>query len=289
MNKTLQRTLVTGSIAVVGLAGLTGLAAAQSSASTSAAVKHEQGARMSFQHKARPALASEAAKAAVESHDYAAWAAALTVDGNTAPILEKINAENFDQFVLMIEAQKSGDRETAKTIADSLDLKMPPRHGPGRGQGEEGEEGHGPRHDPEVRATIDAALESGDYAAWQAAVSAAAESAEKQPRILEEINSDNFSTFVELHTAMKAGDRETAKTLAEELGLKGPGRGERPERGEMSQGQEGQEEGEMRGRGGREGFRPGMIRGFGFGRVDSQQGAAGQNGASADQPQTSAE
>ncbi|MDP6293759.1 MAG: hypothetical protein QF486_00525 [Candidatus Woesearchaeota archaeon] len=54
-----------------------------------------------------------------------------------------------------------------------------------------------------------------DYDAWVAAI----ENKPKRPEITEIITEDNFATFAALHQARQDGDKETAKSLAEELGL----------------------------------------------------------------------
>ncbi|MFH2028857.1 MAG: hypothetical protein ABIJ08_06975 [Nanoarchaeota archaeon] len=70
------------------------------------------------------------------------------------------------------------------------------------------------------RAEMDAAIEQG-YAAWKSLV-------EETPRgnhMLEIVNEENFGTFVAMHEAKQNGDIETAKALADELGLEQPGCG----------------------------------------------------------------
>ncbi len=72
----------------------------------------------------------------------------------------------------------------------------------------------------EKRAEMEEAIEQG-YDAWK-------EFVEDKPhgeKLLEAINEDNFDRFVEMHEAKQNGDHETAKEIAEELGLKGPGKG----------------------------------------------------------------
>jgi len=66
----------------------------------------------------------------------------------------------------------------------------------------------------ETRQAIEAAIESGDYDAWLAAMNSV-------PRITDFITEDNFASFVELHEAREEGDFETARAIAEELGIPG--------------------------------------------------------------------
>ena len=58
---------------------------------------------------------------AIESKDFVAWSEAV----GDRPVSEKITADNFDQFIEMIELKKSGDHEGAREIAQELDLKKP--------------------------------------------------------------------------------------------------------------------------------------------------------------------
>ncbi len=59
---------------------------------------------------------------------------------------------------------------------------------------------------------IEQALEEGDYAAWVQAI-------ESMPKITDIITEENFARFAEMHEAMQNGDYETAKEIAEELGI----------------------------------------------------------------------
>jgi len=72
----------------------------------------------------------------------------------------------------------------------------------------------------EKRAEMEEAIEQG-YDAWKELV----EETPHGEKLLEIINEGNFDRFVEMHEARKDGDHETAKEIAEELGLKGPGKG----------------------------------------------------------------
>ena len=70
------------------------------------------------------------------------------------------------------------------------------------------------------REEIDNVIEAG-YNTWKELVS-------KSPRgvhLLEVINENNFETFAAMHDARVNKDIDTAKTLAEELGIQGIGRG----------------------------------------------------------------
>ena len=65
------------------------------------------------------------------------------------------------------------------------------------------------------REAVEAALDSGDYDAWVAAMA----DAPGNHGMMDAITEENFDTFVEMHQAREAGDFDTASELAEELGL----------------------------------------------------------------------
>ncbi|MDF1496472.1 MAG: hypothetical protein P1P90_00240 [Patescibacteria group bacterium] len=68
------------------------------------------------------------------------------------------------------------------------------------------------------------ALENRDYNAFLASITKESGTVPKQ---FEAITADNFNRFVDMHDAMQNKDFETAKAIADELGLKQPGmRGE---------------------------------------------------------------
>ncbi len=68
-----------------------------------------------------------AAKEAVQNGDYNAW---ISIVGSDSKIAEKVTTENFSDFQALHEARENGDKETARKIADELELK---RHGHGHG------------------------------------------------------------------------------------------------------------------------------------------------------------
>ncbi|MFH1287051.1 MAG: hypothetical protein ABII02_04890 [Candidatus Magasanikbacteria bacterium] len=126
----------------------------------------------------------EAVQAALASGDYTAWKDAVGDKGMS----EYVTEENFDQFVQIHNLMKSGDKDGAKAIAEELGL---PEIGQMKG---------------EHREAVQAAVEAGDYAAFQEAVG--------DGKMAEVIIEENFGRFIEMHNHMDA-----AKTIAEELGL----------------------------------------------------------------------
>lgn len=104
--------------------------------------RHWQGNNLTSEQKAqletnRAAAETkhEAVEKAVEANDYTGWVAAITQINANAPILEKINAENFAKLV---EAHTY--REKAQTILQELGLEG---QGFGLGLGQGGKGGFG--------------------------------------------------------------------------------------------------------------------------------------------------
>lgn len=124
----------------------------------------------------------EEVKQAIENNDYNAWAE-LMADAPHASdeMLGKINAENFHLLNEMHQARQDGD----------LGIKAGP---------------FGKKMHEEVQT----ALENRDYNAWHEAM---------MPPVFQYVNEGNFNTFADMHEAMKSGDKETAESLREQLGL----------------------------------------------------------------------
>lgn len=68
---------------------------------------------------------SSAVMQAIQNKDFNAWTAALTANGKTPKILEKINANNFGRFTEMLQLIKDGKKDEAKLAADELGLPGP--------------------------------------------------------------------------------------------------------------------------------------------------------------------
>jgi hypothetical protein len=73
----------------------------------------------------------------------------------------------------------------------------------------------GPNYSIERHDAMINAFENNDYDAWQALMTENG----RNPRVLEVVNKENFSTFVEMHNAMISGDTDKANELRAELGL----------------------------------------------------------------------
>jgi hypothetical protein len=94
----------------------------------------------------------------------------------------------------------------------------------------------GPNTDPERCDAIQDALDNEDFDAWQKLMT------ERRGRVLELINEDNFSKFVEARRLGQSGDIEGADVLRAELGLRGS-KGERMNAGFRRGGGEGRGQG----------------------------------------------
>jgi len=67
-------------------------------------------------------------------------------------------------------------------------------------------------------------IENNDYDAWQALMQEKVEvMRERADTIKTSINEETFSKLIQAHELLEQGDREGAREIFEELGLKGPG------------------------------------------------------------------
>ena len=106
---------------------------------------------------------------------------------------EALEAGDYDAFIQAVTQERS--ERFAEKMTEERFEKMQEMHS--------------------ARQVIQQALEEEDYQAWVEA----RESMPKPPTIGDIVNEENFDTFVAMHEARQAGDLETAKELAEELGL----------------------------------------------------------------------
>jgi len=141
----------------------------------------------------------DAINQAVLAGDYQTW---LSLVGDN-PITEKITQDNFSTFQAMHQALAE-----ARSLAEELGL--PERGGMMGNFGDKGGQNN--------QAVQDAIL-AGDYQTWLSLVG--------DNPITEKITQDNFSTFQAMHQALADKDFETAKSLADDLGLSEMGQGKR--------------------------------------------------------------
>ncbi|MBU1120320.1 MAG: hypothetical protein ABIE23_03180 [archaeon] len=81
--------------------------------------------QLTEQYRARASV-----EQALEDGDYDAWVEAIE---SRPKITDLITEENFDSFVELHNARKSGDHETANALAEELGLNQMPMRGFGRG------------------------------------------------------------------------------------------------------------------------------------------------------------
>ena len=142
-------------------------------------------------------------KKALDNKDYEAWKAASAKTSRGSEIVKIIDTQaKFDRLLVGYNAMKSGDKATAKAIRKELRLPTKP-------------EGHKNRKNPE-REAVQIAINNSDYEAWKIAVA----NSPKGTKLLSTINTEaKFQKFLEMHKAMKSGDKTTAESIRAELGL----------------------------------------------------------------------
>ena len=158
------------------------------------------------------------------NNDYAGWKGYVTQNMPNSPLLKVVTEQNFTQFAQVHTLLRAGKLDEAKTLAQSMGLPDLPR----------GDRRGGP---PEEQSTeIRQAIANNDYPTWQKLIS---EKNTNAP-ILQVINAENWSQFVQFHQLLKDGKFDEAKTLAQTLGLpekpargEGRGRGHAPESGKI--------------------------------------------------------
>ncbi len=142
-------------------------------------------AASAFSNKNHDPEVREALKEAVENKDFAAWRALIPEDH---PKLEKITEENFAEFV----ENHKGRFANGKQFRGKA-------HGNHRGFSKEDHQ------------ALRDALEARDYTSWSELVG--------DRKVGSLIDESNFDKFAEMHELFKAGDKDAAKLIAEELGL----------------------------------------------------------------------
>ena len=136
-----------------------------------------------------------------------AMVAVLTLGLITAGVSAFSIEEDFEGNTDIFQALKDGDYEAFMDAMDEdtfNEFRNMEKHF------------HKPKH--RIPKEILEALDSGDYYTFVETI----ESFEVVPEAFEIVTEENFDTFVAMHQAMKDGDRETAKALADELGLEKP-------------------------------------------------------------------
>ncbi|MBT6069338.1 hypothetical protein HOG48_06330 [Candidatus Peregrinibacteria bacterium] len=156
-------------------------------------VKHEE---MQAKH--------QAVKDAISSGDYATFAEITTDKGH----FSTINEDNFSSLMEIHSLREAGDREGARSIMDELGIEKPHK-GMKKMQKNMKKKENRQEHREEMKQIF----ESGDYNTFL----------EKAPEKLQEkVTEENFELMIKAHELREAGDKEGAKDIMEELGLKPP-------------------------------------------------------------------
>lgn len=133
--------------------------------------------------------------------------AVLTLGLITAGVSAFSIKEDFNGNTDIFQALKDGDYEAFMDAMDEDTFnefrQIEKRH-------------HKPRH--RMPKDVLEALDAEDYDSFVEAV----ESLEHVPKCLEIVTEETFDTFVDMHQAIQDKDFETAKELADELGLEKP-------------------------------------------------------------------
>ena len=135
----------------------------------------------------------EAVEQALEANDFTAFQEAA----QNTPLADRITQENFTKF-----QELHSLKEQVRILEEELGLERGHHKGQRKGQ------------DGEKRKAVEAAIESGDFTAFQEAT--------KDSPQAGEITEEQFAGMQEVHSLKEAGDHEAAKAKADELGLKKP-------------------------------------------------------------------
>ena len=147
---------------------------------------------------------------AIENNNYTTFQE-LTANTKLAEVIT--TQDQFERIQDLHDARKEGDHETAKEIAEELWF---PLHQKGkwhkkRIKSQLSEEEHAARKKQKEAAKT--AIENNDYNAFITAIAWSP---------LETVidTTSEFELFIDMYEAKEAGDKETAKKIAEQLGIK---------------------------------------------------------------------
>jgi hypothetical protein len=144
-------------------------------------------------------LDKAAIQEAISSNNYDAW---LEAQGDQCPFSDKINHDNFSQFVEMHNLKEAGDREGAQKIAEELGLdNFRPEF--------RGQSGLGKRKGCMKNQELIKAIDNNDYEAWVAA---------HDDKInLEFLTEERFAKVVEFRQLMSDEDGENVGKMMKEF------------------------------------------------------------------------
>jgi len=144
----------------------------------------------------------EQSRQAIENNDYQAWVESL---GDHPKADEFVTEETFEILQEAHRLAEAGDKEGARALLQDAGIKRPGKHR--RGGGEQ----------PEA---VREALQNNDYQAW-------AELLANHPNADAFVNESTFAVLREAYLLKEAGDREGARALLQEAGIKHPRRAQR--------------------------------------------------------------
>lgn len=146
---------------------------------------------------------------AVDANDFDAWVALLD---NHPKAEEFATQERFNVLVEAHELREAGDIEAAHELMEEQGIK---KHGM---RGEHGKKGHS--FDPERREALKTAMQENDFDAWS-------ELMENHPKADEMVNMEHFELMQEAFELREAGNKEAARELLQDAGVKGSHNGMR--------------------------------------------------------------
>lgn len=109
-------------------------------------------------------------------------------DDDREKVEEAISANDYDAFVAAMKEV----RQRAPAVSEERFNEMVARH--------------------KERAELDTILARGDYEAWVAYMNS-------RPRITDYVSEEEFPRYLKMREALQSGDRETAKSLGDEIGI----------------------------------------------------------------------
>lgn len=189
---------------VLSLAASAGLTAFTYAAETEGRSERPQ---LTEEQRAEREANHEAVQQALEGGDFTTWSA-LLADHPKAE--EFATEENFNTLREAYALREAGDEDGARALLDEAGIHRPERFKRRADRRHRGE-----RRDQ--RKDFRDAVANGDYATW-------AELNADHLHAEEFVNEETFSVLQQAYELAEAGDKEGAKMLLDEAGIKRPGR-----------------------------------------------------------------
>lgn len=158
--------------------------------------KVRYGKTLSSEQREEFSAKREAIQSAIDANDYNAWVELL----KDKPKAEELVSE--EKFSILVEAKKlrdAGDIDAARALVEDAGIKIP---------------GH-KKEMKEHRQKVREAVEANNYNAWAKLMS-------DHPGAEAFVTQETFENLVKVHKLKESGDKEGARELAKELGVKRP-------------------------------------------------------------------